>query len=136
MVLATSAPIVDRPRGAAEEMQPQLEHGRLMPTPREDLPEILNQLHSELATILAEAVQVALHKSFRAAALVRKLESQGYRVTTEIDYALYATPWELVFDRSLNEDDRVFLRNLARQIPNVGLVDEGSFPDSEKPSEH
>ena len=107
-----------------------------MPTPREDLPEILNQLHSELATILAEAVQVALHKSFRAAALVRKLESQGYRVTTEIDYALYATPWELVFDRSLNEDDRVFLRNLARQIPNVGLVDEGSFPDSEKPSEH
>ncbi len=105
-----------------------------MPIPPEYPPEILNQLHSELAAVLADALQVALQGSSRAAALLRKLESQGYRVTTEIDYVLYATPWELVFDRSLNEDDRIFLRNPGA-ASKWGILDEGSLLNSEKPSE-
>lgn len=103
-----------------------------MPNPHDDLTDTLNLLHSELATVLSKAVQIALHESALAVTLVRKVEAQGYQVRTAFDYTVHAVPLELVFDESLNEADRIFLREPAREIPSGKAIGETGCLDHDR----
>jgi hypothetical protein len=78
--------------------------------PQQRALQILGQLHQEFADILGNAVQIALHQSISAAAKVKELESMGFQVTTDFNYVITAMPVEKLFDQSLTEEDRHFLR--------------------------
>lgn len=87
-----------------------------MSAPNQRALQMLAQLHTELGAVLDSAVQIALQQSPSALGLVTALEKMGYRVDTELDYLVIASPMEKVFEQSLTDDDRRFLSDPGSYI--------------------
>ncbi len=82
--------------------------------------QIIARLHSEFEAVLGDAIKLALRRSASAAALHRELELMGYDVDTQFHYIVTARPLEAVFEESLTESDRCFLRELEKEFPHPG----------------
>ena len=87
--------------------------------------QIVKLLNAELPGVFQNAVGIALHQSIAAAAYVNELESLGYQVKAELNFTLFATPVEVVFEQSLDDNDRRFLRGLSGQIQDEKNIKEG-----------
>ena len=85
-----------------------------MANPPDPIQRTLDLLYAALPEVMEDAMNIALHQSLQTAALVKELESKGYRVTAQLDYTLTATPVEAIFNQSLNEDDLRFLEQVNR----------------------
>jgi hypothetical protein len=88
--------------------------------------QLVKLLNAELPGLFQKAVDISLHQSSAAVGYVNELESLGYQVKAELDFALFATPVEVVFEQSLDDSDRRFLRGLSGPIPEEKNIKEGT----------
>ena len=77
---------------------------------KERVAAILQALTANLPNILERATQIAIRDSLPTQLLVQELESHGYQLDATLDCTFLAIPVELIFERSLTNEDRAFLR--------------------------